>query len=235
MKSIKFYMNNPCEVIREISPEFSEVKVYPKYIDEEASGGDWCCGCLAGHLDGTPNHHDCDKYQEVIDYINDTESSMIIVVENRLLQSDPVEFKPWDNARKRTQELSDRHNKIYRDSIALDSRLATRSQLLVDVNEEIEDAKSEVSVIRDNLNNLYRELSYLNAQIKENEDLVSIGSVQISLTGADIRDMLKSKIILESLESGGVDDWEWYGESMPDGDVEDLVQDEIEKLQVKSL
>jgi len=31
---IKYYMNNSCEVIREISADFSEVKVYPQLNEE---------------------------------------------------------------------------------------------------------------------------------------------------------------------------------------------------------
>lgn len=230
---LKFYMNNPCEVIREIGSEFSEVRVYPKYIDEGTSGGDWCFGCQAGHLDGTPNHHDCDKYQEIIDYINETESSMIVVVENRLLQDDPVEFKSWSEVRRRTIELREKGRAIIAENIELTSQIAKRTKLLSEIKEDINRENLKLESLIDKSDSIRYEISALCERADSLRDSVSVGSVKVSISGSRVREMIKARIILDALESGGVDNWEWYSESMPDGDIDELVQNEIESLTVK--
>lgn len=229
---IKYYMNNPCEVVREVSSDFSEVKVYPQF-DEDMNGGDWCIQCMVGDQ-GTPSSHTCGEYQEVLEVIRDSEPAMVVIVENRLLCSEPVEFKAWKLMRERTEKMRNEHRDISNDKFNITQEIKTRSQLLVDVNEEIEDAKSKVSSIYDEISNSSRNLSTINDLILEKQDQVSIGRVQISLTGDDIKRMIRAEIKLQHLENGGVDNWEWYGESLPDSDeIEKQVQHEIESLSVK--
>jgi hypothetical protein len=75
MEHVKYYMNNPCKVIREINENYSEIEVYPKFVDD-VEGSQWCSACMAGSRDGTHISHECEPYQEVIDYINDSDASM---------------------------------------------------------------------------------------------------------------------------------------------------------------
>ena len=56
------------------------------------------------------------------------------------------------------------------------------------------------------------------------------------MTTYDLRRLIERDIILSKLESGGVDNWQWYGESLGDEeDIEDLVQAEIQSLRIKSI
>jgi len=74
----------------------------------------------------------------------------------------------------------------------------------------------------------------LNGLIIQKQDQVSIGDVKISLTGEDIKRMIRAEIKLKHPEQFGVDDWEWYGESLPDCDeLDNMVQSEIESFSVK--
>lgn len=235
MKGIlKFYMNNPCEVIRTISDDFSEVKVYPQF-DDEMIGENWCIECMVGNQ-GTPSSHTCDQYQEILDAIREQETAMIIVVENRLLNDKPVEFKAWNEVRRKLKENSKKKDELLKESIAIEASIKRQSQILVDVNEEIEDAKFQASSIREKLNNREDQLRSIDAMISEKQDQVSVGGIQLSLTGSDIRRMIEAEIKLEYLNNGGVDSWEWYDESTPSSDeLDNLVQDRINSISVKGI
>ncbi|MGL5280344.1 MAG: hypothetical protein ACRC8W_01065 [Plesiomonas shigelloides] len=234
-RQIKFYMNNPCEIIRKISDDFSEVKVYPKFVDEEMSGSNWCSACMVGGYDGSHPTHTCEPYQDVIDYINDTESSMIVVVENRLLNNDPVEFKAWSKLRNQINEMSDTRNKLYSEIREKESIIKSRSQLLCDVNEEIFDAKNSVEVESKKLDSIKQEIYESQKKLSQIDGSVKIGGLSVSLSIGHVMNLIRSKIILDSLNAGGVDNWEWYYESMPEEDIDDLVQIQIEQIRLSGV
>ena len=71
-EQIKFYQNNPCIVIREISKEFIEIQINVNFA-EDINGGNFCMECMAG---SGYSSHTCDEYQEVIEAIQDEERSI---------------------------------------------------------------------------------------------------------------------------------------------------------------
>ena len=84
---IKYYMNNPCVVIREISPEMCEIQLNTHFA-EDVNGGEWCTECMAG---SGYSSHTCGPYQEVIEAIQDDEHSIFCIAETRLIHDEPIE------------------------------------------------------------------------------------------------------------------------------------------------
>ena len=222
-------MNNPCKVIRQITKEFSEIQVFPKYVEEGLSGSGWCAACMLGDMDGAHPTHTCEEYQEVIDHINDTEASMIIVAENRLLQDNPVEFKVWEKLRSEVKSQQERNKQLREENRQLTQSIERRSILLVDINEEICNAEHQCRSISSTTRDLYNERVKLEAVISEMKNKVLVGGVKVSLTMKDVKEMIEAKVVLQHLEAEGVDNWEWYSESIPDN-LTDLIRDEIEQI-----
>lgn len=234
MANIKFYMNNPCEIIRKITDEFSEVKVYPQFMDDELSGAGWCSACMVGGHDGAHHSHTCEPYQEVIEAIRDTESSMIIVVENRLLQDNPVEFSTWTLVREQVNAKKAERDSFYDESRKLKSEISEINKELIANKLEIEYSSVKASDLRHEIDLLSNKKYQLNLGIQDIQDSITVGGIRLSISGSYLRECIESKIKLEHLEAGGVDNWEWYGDSLPEN-IDDLVQAEIETFTVKGI
>ena len=228
MENVKYYMNNPCEVIRVISDDFVEIKVYPKFVDDDFNGSGWCTECTAG---SGYSRHTCREYQDVIDYIVDYGQSMIVVAESRLVQDSPIEFKQWNSLRSSIksngQELSSINNSIASGK----KEVSWMAQYCVDLKEDLHDLKDRISLSSERLNELSRKESELERRLGKVGAQVNLGSVVASMSTDELKGLIEAKIILDSLKSGGVDSWEWYSESLPD-DIESEVSNEIAKIKV---
>ena len=230
MAVVKYYMNNPCEIVRVISENYSEVIVYPQF-DEDMNGGQWCTACMMG---GTSTHQ-CDPYQEVLEAIRDTEVSMIVVVENRLLVDEPVEFKAWDRLRKEIKRDSDRNGELREQSLIIKSQVAVANDELHAVAIEINDAKDCIAKTLTEIKMEREILIGVTNNITDKIKSVDIGGATVELGGHELKRLIANDIKMSRLEAGGVDNWEWYGESISiDGhDIDDETDKILSSFTVK--
>lgn len=169
MLEVKYYMNNPCYIIRDIGGEFSEVKMIPQWV-EGFEGSQWCFGCQVGSNDGSHPKHSCDDTQEIIDTINDSQSAIIVMVENRLLQDKPIEFK-------KIKQLND--------------DILNKESHLKDVNDKISLSETKIKQL---------EKFYKLLENKKGELLIEIESLNKEINGLNIEiDKLK-KVILNMIQ-----------------------------------
>ncbi|MGL4756214.1 MAG: hypothetical protein ACRCXB_28005 [Aeromonadaceae bacterium] len=229
MENVKYYMNNPCEVIRVISDDFVEIKVYPKFVDDDFNGSGWCTECTAG---SGYSRHTCREYQDVIDYIVDYGQSMIVVAESRLVQDAPIEFKQWNSLRNSIKSKSLELSEI-NESISSGKReVSWMSQYCVDLKEEMQDLKDSISISSEKINELSGKESDLERRLGKVCASISLGVIVASMSIDELKGLVEAKVILDSLKRGGVDNWEWYSESMPE-DVEGDVVSYISSIEVK--
>jgi hypothetical protein len=234
MEKLKFYNNNPCKVIREINADFSEVEVYPQF-DTDMNGSEWCTECMMGNQ-GTPSTHTCDEYQEVIDAIRCNEAAMIVIVENRLLANEPIEFKAWEKVKSQVKEMGIAERESLERKTALNKDSKRIADYVVELKEEMYDAERLLEDTRRAVELNKDKIRFIKKSISEEESKVSIGGVSISMNASELKSLIKAKIQLDALEAGGVDNWEWYGESCIDSDkLEVLAQEEILSIKVIGL
>lgn len=230
----KFYMNNPCEIVRKINDDFSEIVVYPKFADS-MEGSQWCTACMVGGMDGAHPSHTCEPYQDVIEAINDSEASMLIVVENRLLQDKPVEFAKWSEAITQIKEInSDILNKKKLVSDIKRSGLNIRNRNLIK-SKEIDLKSAKIADLDRNICELEAEIIGLRRSLGTAKGLVSVGSVTLSMSVDELKAMIKDSLVLEKLQAGGVDNWEWYGDTLGDFDAEAETDKFIESMKIESI
>lgn len=229
MENVKYYMNNPCEIVRVISDEFVEIKVYPKFVDDDFNGSGWCTECTAG---SGYSRHTCREYQDVIDYIVDYGQSMIVVAESRLVQDTPIEFKQWNSLRNSIKSKSLELSEI-NESISSGKReVSWMSQYCVDLKEELQDLKGRISISSEKINELSSKESDLERRLGKVCASINLGAIVASMSIDELKGLVEAKVILDSLKRGGVDNWEWYSESMPE-DVEGDVVSYISSIEVK--
>ena len=216
---MKYYMNAPCKIIRKISDNFSEIQVFPKFRDD-LNGGEWCLECMLGNQ-GTPSTHTCGKYQEVIEALEDVENSMLVIVENRLLADEPIEFK----------KIVSLSNKIEK----LETKLKEKSNELSLIINLVNSKTKEKNLLKNKteknkeIESLYlKDIEKLsNKLLQKRNQYILTTPLEIHLTKEEYENLIRRDFILTKLENGGVDNWEWYSESYP-------TDEELKNIQNKS-
>lgn len=227
----RYYMNSPCEIIREISEDFSEVKVYPKFADS-FEGSQWCTECMAG---SGYSSHTCEPYQDVIDAINDTQAAMIIVVENRLLHDKPVEFAKWEKAREILKKAENDTKEQREISDGIKKEIFRVNQHLSWLKSCTQDASETLANKNDKISKLENEISQLRRSLSGIKDAVSINGITLSMSAGSLRELMLTSVKMEALEAGGVDNWEWYGESLTGVDIEAEADKRLSSISIKSI
>ena len=213
MNTLKFYMNNPCTVIREVTPDFSEVKLTPQFTDG-IDGSQFCHECMVGSSGGTPQRHTCDDFNELIDVINDSAASTIVLVENRLLHDEPVEFKHYRDIDSRLKHQTSLLKATSEKDIQLKVELLAVQKDLADANKLYEQAGRAIERKEKELDALNESIASARSSLDAKTKLLSANN-SISIDGKRLRELLKAEFVLSKLEDGGVDNWEWYSESRP--------------------
>ena len=216
MPNLKFYMNNPCVVVREVTPDFSEVKLTPQFTDG-IDGSQFCHECMAGSSGGTPQRHTCDDFNELIDVINDSASSIIVLVENRLLHDEPAEFKKYRDLDKKIMHQTNLLKATIEQDSALKNSLSATKKDIEELNKAsaiadkaLERKEKEIQALNKSIDRLRKEFDAKKTRLSENN--------KISVSGGRLRYLLKAEFVLERLEQGGLDNWEGYSESYPSND-----------------
>jgi hypothetical protein len=185
---------------------------------------------------GTPSAHTCGQYQEVIDAIRDTEPSMIVIAENRLLANEPIEFLAWEKIKSQAKKMNDDKNESFSRKLELDNQSKRLAEYVVELKEEMYDAERLLEDVRRVIEINKDKLLLIKESISEEESKVSIGGVSISMNSSELKSLIKAKIQLNALENGGVDNWEWYGESLlSDEELENAVKNEISSIKITGL
>jgi hypothetical protein len=209
---IKFYMNNPCVVIREISDgEFCEIKLNPAFA-QSMSGAEFCQGCILGPMDGAHPHHSCEELNELIDTINDQEASIIVLAETRLLHDKPVEMVAYSELEKRVRAKQSNVDELF--AIATEQRLLANE--FVAEQKRLDKQVDALTVKEERASkSLDCALRKLERARQDYADSLTVSSGTVSISGNELKQLHKDSFILGRLIAGGVDAWAWYSESCP--------------------
>ena len=135
-ESIKYYMNNPCLVVRAITDKMVEIQLNTHFA-ESVEGSQWCDGC---HLGGTVSHT-CEEYDNVIDIIRDEEHSIFCIVEARLLHDEPIEIVQYSCILEKIEDLKTELKERQELQKEWTADMFRRKELLKSISSEIEAMK----------------------------------------------------------------------------------------------
>jgi hypothetical protein len=213
---VKFYQNNPCLIIRDVNELFCEIQLNTHFAANiEAEYYCTPSECRAPLSGGEVAQDEYDQAQAIIKEVQSEEHSIICMVEKRLLHDKPIESNTI-NSLKRTiddQKFEFESTKIlhteWQQAVKglkskadlLKSEIQTL-ELTRDANFNInKTAKAGVDKIQDKFNSM---LVYINDW--RNKDKF--------ITKSEHESLLATKKKMAALEKGGVDNWEWYEDSL---------------------
>ena len=156
-KTIYFYQNNPCVIVRAVTDDIVEIQINHKFAENMQLTGQ-CQGCCIGDSDNKISCT-CDEHSWIIEEIQAAKKSMFNLV------SDEIKV------------LEQRKESL---------------MLLIDGY----DSKSE---------GLQKTLDAM---------LVNISGGSDSISRYELQKLRSRDDTLSALEAGGVDNWEWYSESI---------------------
>lgn len=191
-------------------------------ITNEITGSCFCEACNIGDNDNKLSHS-CFEIDEIIETVmDDISDKNIFWVSKKYINEKPFEYK---KNTKLLEEISTNNNileglktdiKILSDTKSLLEKNIKDNELIIQTKiEEID--KKEIK-----LSELYNKISNFS---KYKSDMLSNKSLRIS--SSTLLELIKSDIILNKLNAGGVDNWDWYSESIGDDDIDLLAIEQI--------
>lgn len=213
MKQIFFYQNNPCVIVRDINDEFAEVQISHHFAaNMELSGR--CQGCLIGDLDNKIPCT-CDEYSWVIEEVQDEENKLIVMVEKRLLSDKPVEFKVIEKLKSEIDSLNASVERIKLIHKEWSDSANVKKELVDSLHLEKNSLEKQIEALSKS-----RELEIEGIEAIKGDlyamlvDIERYGSVNQRISRGEYEQLLARDKKLAALEAGGVDNWEWYEESL---------------------
>ena len=218
MKDIKigvtYYFNN--QRVKILRKETDQMYLVSGSFDitHDTTGSCFCCQCnVGGDYKG---EHTCDDAQEIIDIVmEDISDKNIFWVDKSYLQEKPFEYE------KNVSLL----NEIERNSIILKDikgEIKSSNETIETQKQEYDDLYTKSTNLIADIDSKTNKLSKLETQIDngykaiDNIDKVTKGIVNISV-GA-LKSLIESSVRLKHIERGGVDNWAYYDEFMPNSD-----------------
>lgn len=214
MENIKFYQNNPCLIIRDVNELFCEIQLNTHFaanIEAEY----YCTPSECRPPLSSNNEEEYEQAQAIIEDVQNEEHSIICMVEKRLLHDAPIEANSINSLQREIERQKE--------------ELAYTKTLHTEWQEAVKGLKSKSDLLKSEIQTLElsREAHFnLNKtakagieklQDKYNSMLVYINDWRNKdkfITKAEHASLLATEKKMAALEKGGVDNWEWYEDSL---------------------
>lgn len=208
MNKVYFYQNNPCTIVNEINEDFVEISINHKYGAEMEL---MCMGCAVGDSDNKLSCT-CSEHEWVVEQVQDEDHLCLVIARRIYLRENPVEYFDFVNLKKEIDTERGSFNKTKELHEEWRQALKAKQAKFESLTNEIKAIKLDIEA-NDKLR--IQSESGLDALTDEyNKISVTIGWGDKKITMKEYNELLKRDEILTALEAGGVDNWEWYGESL---------------------
>ena len=208
--TIKYYNNRPVLLLREEADGTWFVSATLD-LSHDITGSNFCMQCNIGGGD-YKGSHTCDDANEIIDHVMENISDHeVFWVQPQYLRDEPFEKKPFDAL-----------------VLEIEKLVSVKTQLETDrdgIKSDINDAKNELSELSTRISDLQQKVVFaqnelLNTALQPIEipKYISVGSKTIS--ASMFIEVVKNHLMMQDLIVGGVDNWEWYSESLKSDDYE---------------
>jgi chaperonin cofactor prefoldin len=209
-KEIYFYQNNPCVIIRTVTDDIVEIQINHKFAQNMEIAGQ-CQGCCIGDSDNKISCT-CDEHSWIIEEIQEEDHKLCVMVEVRLLSKTPVEKIQIDRLKKQIADLNCKFSKTKSLHQEWHESLASKKSMFNLVSDEIkvlEQRKESLILLIDGYDSKSERL-----QKTLDAMLVNISGASDSISRYELQKLKNRDDTLSALEAGGVDNWEWYSESI---------------------
>jgi hypothetical protein len=221
---IYFYNGNKVKII-EVKDNCDFVLVQAEHVPHtEINGSNFCAACNIGDNDNKLSHT-CHEADEMIEAILDSQSqSDIYWVDKKFLQNKPLEFVKWEKLNLENKEFEYKISNAKKDLKGFENLKAKEIVLVNNLISERVKLTEELSKITEEIQE--KQTKKLNWT---GEEFISIDGSKVKISLEKVKKLLKRDIILNMLEVGGVDNWEWYDAAFNKTD-EKIDQEVLEDL-----
>lgn len=202
-----FYNNRPVVPLALEHGEIYRCYIGFQSIPDGVEGKYFCHKCMAG---GTVSHV-CDQYDDVIAAIEESISDQEIIWVPRIyLKDSPVEWLQWEKLQAENERLK-AGNQEMRNRY---SEISRHLRSIEDKPKKAEELAKQLEIKSIALSEKYQaEVDQLSEKL-ERVDSISIGTKTISVS--EFKEIYLNHLRMQDLDTGGVDNWQWYGESVRD-------------------
>jgi len=215
---VKYYNNRPVVILRNEGEGFYFVCASIN-LTHDVTGSCFCTPCNIG---GTSTHK-CADSDEIIDAIMDEISDHeVFWVHEKYLMNQPFERKQHDLLVSEIEKQLKEKERLIIDSNKIREEINLLRHVIDNEKEVLADIQQRVLVSQNNA------IKYEGETKSIIPEIVNIGS--ISFNSSAFLGLIKNSLILNKLQIGGVDNWEWYGESIGSEDFDQLAIDYLISL-----
>ena len=212
-EKIWFYQNNPCKIVNEINDDFVEISINQKYGTEMELE---CMGCAVGDGDNKLECT-CDEIEWVIEQVQSEDHLLLTVARRMHLHENPVEHfdilklqREVNEHREKLKKIKDLRSEWSESVKSLQKKEEILKASITSANDELSLIKNEI----DSLSKRHENLKETHDKMKFAVARGAFNKFAKEITMSDYEDLQKRSDILSALEAGGVDNWEWYDESL---------------------
>lgn len=217
----KYYNNRPVTILKDEGNDFYFVAAELN-LTHDQTGSNWCTMCQAGG--DFIASHTCDTAQEVIDHLMEgIEDREVFWVSGRYLNDEPFEFKPY-------KKLVDEIELMKSKKIDIETDIKDLKSTLSSIELSIEESKQTLSDFQLRIQQAQHDLMDVEKQEQHQSIPDRVSNSYIDISTKELLEFIEAKIKLEALESGGVDNWEWYSESLKETDYESEAIIELSRM-----
>jgi len=223
-KQLKYYNNRPVLVIeKDENTDFYKVlvkiEIQGKNLDEIAEQFRGCDACMVGHKSTCYCDEKVSQANELLEIIfseNNIDEENIFFVRGKELRDEPFEWKENESLKDKIKGSKNVLSGLI-DIIAESKSLIKQQEKQLSDNKEeirkmdaiVENRKALTDIVIKDYDKLKDDIKTMESQ----KQLIIVDS-EVKINYSDYEELLGRNEKLTALENGGVDNWEWYGESL---------------------
>jgi len=223
MRDIKvgenYYFNNGKVTILRIENNEFVLVCGDINLHTEVNGSEFCHMCMVGGK----SRHTCSDVDNVIEeIIEDLSDKNIFWVNVKHLKDKPFEYQKWEKITAENEELQKSVDNLKLQKLEVlksTKEIEEKREIILEEISNLEIKKQELLEKVEETEKLKLKL------VADKEGIITLSNSNIKFSIKEILRLLESSIMLEHLERGGVDNWEWYSESLPNNVEEKAIED----------
>lgn len=191
----------------------------------------FCTACMIGGAGGAHPTHTCSEYRDVIEQIEDeAQDEDVLFIPARMLNEHPFEYLPNEKLKEQLQKNKAEVERLTQQSKEKVSGINSMQEQIHSLDLIREQAEREAELVKSRILALTKEEVEISARISAINSNVIIDSSNKSISAKELIRLFEVDKRMESLQHGGVDNWEWYGESLGDTDYESYALERLINL-----
>ncbi|SUB81996.1 Uncharacterised protein [Pragia fontium] len=191
----------------------------------------FCTACLIGDMDGAHPKHTCYEYDDVIEEIKgNAQDEDILFIPERMLNKHPFEYLPNEKLKEQLQKNKAEVERLSQQSKEKVSGINSMQEQIHSLDLIREQAERDAELVKTRVLTLTKEEVEISARIAAINSNVIIDSSNKSISAKELLRLFEVDERMESLKTGGVDNWEWYGESLGNTDYESCALERLINL-----